>query len=154
IRDALAPHKERLADGLWAVVQSPEKGKESQWLRAAAALTKYDPNNEKWVTCSHLVVNDLLLENPAYLGLWIEAFRPVSHWLLPPLSDICRERTPEKPAERNLATNLLADYAADQPDMLANLLMDGDDKQFAVLFPRLRDQAELGLPLLLAELDR
>ena len=38
IRDALAPHQEALVDKLWAVVETPEKGKESQRLRAAAAL--------------------------------------------------------------------------------------------------------------------
>ena len=48
IRDALAPHKDGLLDKLWAVVGTPEKGKESQRLRAAAALAKYDPESEKW----------------------------------------------------------------------------------------------------------
>ena len=46
IRDALAPHKDALLDKLWAVVEKPEKGKESQRLRAAAALAKYDPESE------------------------------------------------------------------------------------------------------------
>ena len=45
IRDALAPHKDELLDKLWAVVEKPEKGKESQRLRAAAALAKYDPES-------------------------------------------------------------------------------------------------------------
>ena len=48
IRDALAPHKDELLDKLWAVVETPDKGKESQRLRAAAALAKYDPESEKW----------------------------------------------------------------------------------------------------------
>jgi Protein kinase domain/NPCBM/NEW2 domain len=48
IRDALAPHKDQLRDRLWAVAEKPEKGKESQRLRAAAALVKYDPENERW----------------------------------------------------------------------------------------------------------
>ena len=51
IRDALAPHKDDLLDKLWAVVEKPEKGKESQRLRAAAALAKYDPESEKWAKC-------------------------------------------------------------------------------------------------------
>ena len=60
----------------------PEKGKESQRLRAAAALAKYDPESEKWAKCSPLVVNDLVLENPCFLGQWSEAFRPVRKSLL------------------------------------------------------------------------
>ena len=34
-----------------------------------------------------------------------------------------------------LATNLLADYAADRPAVLADLLMDADEKQFARIYP-------------------
>ena len=54
IRDALAPHKDDLLDKLWAVVEKPEKGKEPQRLRAAAALAKYDPESEKWAKCQRL----------------------------------------------------------------------------------------------------
>jgi eukaryotic-like serine/threonine-protein kinase len=43
IRDFLAPHADELLDRLWAVVETPDKGKESQRLRAAAGLAKYDP---------------------------------------------------------------------------------------------------------------
>jgi hypothetical protein len=46
IRDALAPHKDALLDKLWAVVEKPEKGKEPQRMRAAAALAKYVPQSE------------------------------------------------------------------------------------------------------------
>jgi eukaryotic-like serine/threonine-protein kinase len=41
IRDALLPHKDALLDKLWAVAKKPERGKEAQRLRAAAALVKY-----------------------------------------------------------------------------------------------------------------
>jgi len=34
-----------------------------------------------------------------------------------------------------VTTNLLADYAAADPQVLADLLMDADEKQFAVIFP-------------------
>jgi eukaryotic-like serine/threonine-protein kinase len=154
LRDFLAPHKEQLADRLWAVVEAPEKGKESQRLRAAAALAKYDPESAKWAKCGPLVVKDLVLENSVFLGQWSEAFRPVKDSLLAPLAVIFREQQPERAAERTLATNLLADYAADQPQALADLLMDADDKQFAAIYPKFKDQAEGGLPVLTGEFDR
>src|SRR5262249_19322763 len=50
VRDALVPHKDRLRDKLWAVVEKPEKGKESQRLRAAAALAKHDAESERWAS--------------------------------------------------------------------------------------------------------
>ena len=61
--------------------------------------------------------------------------------------------TPRRSSERTLATNLLADYAADQPRVSADLLMDADDKQFAVIYAKLKDRAEQGLPLLTAVID-
>ena len=61
-----------------------------------------------------------------------------------PLADIFRDRNAERAAERTLATNLLADYAADQPQVLADLLMDADEKQFAVIYPKFKDRGERG----------
>src|SRR5205807_2564341 len=43
---------------------------------------------------------------------------------------------------------------ADLPQFLAGLLMDADEKQFAVLYPKFKDQAERGLAFLQAEVDR
>jgi serine/threonine protein kinase/formylglycine-generating enzyme required for sulfatase activity len=154
ISDALAPHKAQLVDKLWAVAEKPETGKESQRLRAAAALARYDPEGERWGKSGALVVNDLVLENPFFLGQWGNAFRPVKNRLLAPLSDIFRDHQPERTAERSLVTNLLADYAADQPKELANLVMDADDKQFPVIFPKFKEQGEQGLPILSSEIDR
>jgi serine/threonine protein kinase/formylglycine-generating enzyme required for sulfatase activity len=153
IRDALAPHRDALRGKLWAVVQAPEKGKEGQRLRAAAALVKFDQAGEGWSKSSNLVVNDLVLENPVFLGQWSELFRPVKDSLVPPLGDVFRDRNPDRAAERTLATNLLMDYAADQPQVLADLLMDADEKQFAVAFPGLKKRADDGVRILTSALD-
>jgi serine/threonine protein kinase/formylglycine-generating enzyme required for sulfatase activity len=153
LRDALLPHKDQLVGALWTVAEAPPKGKETQRLRAATALAKYDPESEKWARASVLVFSDLVRENPVHLLYWSEAFRPVKGWFVALLSKRYRDQRPEAAAERSLATNLLADYAADDPQVLADLLMDADDKQFAVLFPKLHGQQEKGQAFLLAELD-
>ena len=57
-------------------------------------------------------------------------------------------------SERTLATNILADYAADQPQVLADLLMDADEKQFTVIYPKFKDRGEQGLPMLTGEIDK
>jgi serine/threonine protein kinase/formylglycine-generating enzyme required for sulfatase activity len=154
IRDALFSHKDQLVSDLWAIVQSPPKGKESQRLRAAAALAKYDPEGEKWAKANALVVNDLVLENPFFLGHWSEAFRPVRERLLGPLSTIFKDPSSEKAAGRTLAANLLAEYAADRPQVLANLLMDADESQFAVIYARFKEQGEQGRRFFTAELTK
>jgi formylglycine-generating enzyme required for sulfatase activity len=154
IRDALVPHQDALSERLWAAAEKPEKGKEPQRLRAAAALAKYDAESEKWDKAGAAVVDDLVRENPVFLGQWSEAFRPVRGRLLSRLSAISRDRQPDRTAERSLATNLLVDYAGDQPAVLADLLMDADEKQFGAVFPPLRERPIQALPLLLAEMDK
>jgi formylglycine-generating enzyme required for sulfatase activity len=135
IAHALAPHKQELLAKLWSVVENPGKGKEKQRLRAASALASFDPNSDKWVKYSPPIVNDLVLENCIFLGQWGESFRPVKNSFLEPLSAVFRNRSPERSDERMSATDLLTDYAADRPGVLADLLMDADEKQFARIYP-------------------
>jgi formylglycine-generating enzyme required for sulfatase activity len=98
-------------------------------------LAKYDQESDKWAKASGLIVHDLVQQNPVYLLYWTEAFRPVRASVLAPLNELFRDHRPEQTAERFLATNLLAEYAADHPETLAELLMDADEKQFGVIFP-------------------
>ncbi len=154
LRDALLPHKDQLLGKLWAIVETPEKGKVLQRLRAAAALAMYDPVSEKWAKYNALVVNDLVRETPVFLLYWSEAYRPVKDSLLKPLSEVYRDQSPERAAERSVATSLLADYASDDSQVLADLLMDADEKQFAVIYPKLKEQGEKTAMLLTAEIDK
>ena len=158
IRDALAPHQDTLQDKLWMVVETPDKrarqqGKESQRLRAAAALAKYDPVSERWAKVQEAVANDLVTVPAVYLAAWLESFRPVRAQLRTPLAAIFREAG-RRDAERSLATDILAEYVADQPQVLTDLLLDADDKQFAVLYPKFKEQGEGGLPVLTDEIDK
>ncbi len=152
IRDALAPHKDELRDKLWAVVEGPDKGHDGQRLRAAAALAKYDPESERWAKADGPVVDRLVGENPVFLAHWMESFRPIQGKLLASLARVYRDAG-RRESERTVATSILADYAADQASVLADLLMDGDEKQFAVLYPRFKDQGEKGVPILTGVID-
>ena len=154
IADALAPHKQELLEKLWSVVENPGKGKEKQRLRAASALASFDPESDKWVKYSPGIVNDLVLENPFFLGQWRESFRPVKNSFLEPLSALFRNHSPERSDERMLATNLLADYAADRPDVLADLLMDADEKQFARIYPLVEKNKDRCIAALVGEIDK
>ncbi len=152
IVDALAPHKDGLRDKLWAVAETPEKVKEPKRLRAACALAKYDPENAKWGNVQKAVGNDLVAEPALYVSAWMKSLGPVKGRLLDPLSEIFGD-TKSGEVARSLATDILADYAADNPPKLADLLMDADDKQFAVIFPKFKEQGENGLPVLISVID-
>jgi serine/threonine protein kinase/formylglycine-generating enzyme required for sulfatase activity len=140
IRDALAGRQGALTEKLWAVVEGPQKGKESRGLRhrrlrAAAALAVYDPDSPRWDSAQGAVAADLVTVPAVHLANWVEALRPVRNRLLAPLSAVFRDGK-RRETERSLATDILADYAARRPGVLAELLMDADEKQFAVLFPK------------------
>ena len=161
IRDALAPHKDRLLDKLWAAVEKADKSKEQQRLRAACALASYGLPDKaegtgRWQSASKIIAAELLAavqKNPSHYATLLEQLRPVRATLLPPLTEVYRSK--ERPdSERSFATNILADYAADKSDVLANLLMDADAQQFAVIYPKLKERSEQSLPLLTGEIDK
>jgi formylglycine-generating enzyme required for sulfatase activity len=154
IVDALAPHRDGLKEKLWVVVLTPEKGKEPQRLRAAAALAKYDPDNVEWTKANALVVEDLVQENAVFLSHWTEAYRPVRAHLFAPLSVVFGDPRPERIVERKLATSLLASYAADEPQVLADLMMDADAQQFRALYGKFKAHGERSVKEVQAELDK
>ena len=57
-------------------------------------------------------------------------------------------------ADRSFACSILADFAADRPDFLADLLMDADPRQFAVLFPQAAGQPDQVAAVLHGELGK
>ncbi len=152
IRDTLEPHKHLLLDKLWAVVESPRGEKDSPRLRAAAALAKFDMGSEQWKKLVGAIVDDLVTVPAVYLGQWINALRPVRLNLLAPLTDLYRD-VRRHAMERSMATDILADYAADQPQVLAELVMDADETQFAVIYPTFE---KLGVEwsILINQIDR
>jgi hypothetical protein len=116
-------------------------------------LAQYDPESERWTKAHEGVVNDLVAVPAVYLSVWMDALRPVRTKLLPQLSAVYKKPS-RRETERALATDLLADYAADQAPVLADLVMEADERQFASIFPKLRDRAEQGLPVLIGEIDK
>ena len=103
--------------------------------------------------CSSKSPIDLVAVPPVYLERWMAALRPIRSQLRETLLTIYRDRdTKGEPVERTLATNILADYVSDQPGELANLLMDADEKQFGVLFPKIREAGENAAKTLLNEI--
>ena len=153
IRRALLPHAITLTEPLWAVVEHPARGKESQRLRAASALAIYDPDSRRWEKVDRAVADDLVKVPAVFLAVWMDSLRPVRTRLLRPLAGIFRDAN-RREIERSSATDILADYAADQTGMLTDLLMDADDKQFAVLYPRFKEHGDGGVRRLLAEIDK
>ncbi len=153
IRDALAPHKDELLDKLWAVAEKPDKGKESQRLRAAAALAKYDPESEKWAKVQDAVGNDLVNE-PCGLcgrvdGIAASGACPVAAFVV---RGVWRHES--SGGSGRWQRTFWPTMPPISRKCLADLVMDADEKQFAIFFPKLKERGEQGLPVLIGEIDK
>jgi serine/threonine protein kinase/formylglycine-generating enzyme required for sulfatase activity len=150
IASALAPHRQQISSQLWDVVAA---GKPPARLRAAAALASLDTDNERWTTVRSAVVAELVQQDLVYLIHWRDSFRPLRNVLFAPLTAVYRDHAVDRSGERAFATLLLANYAADQPVLLAELLTEADPRQFQLLFPVFQKNEREGLPKLLEVLS-
>jgi serine/threonine protein kinase/formylglycine-generating enzyme required for sulfatase activity len=153
LEKALHPHKKEWLTKLWATAEQPARGQEQQRLRAACALASYDAGSPRWAKIQDQVADDLVAVPTVYLARWIDCLRPVRGKLLAPLAVAFRDVN-RREKDRSLATEILADYAADQPAVLADLLLDADEKQFVVLYPKFKDHGEQTLRVLDVEVNR
>ena len=148
----LKPYQNRLLDRLWHEANDTDPQHSSRRLRAAAALAAYEPDNPMWETLAAPIAGLLAEENPLVLHQWIDRFFPVRQRLNEPLKAIYR-RSPLQPM-RIRAASLLGGYHADEPAELTDIMLDGYESAFALLFPKAAAYAEKVKPLLRAEIDR
>jgi formylglycine-generating enzyme required for sulfatase activity/tRNA A-37 threonylcarbamoyl transferase component Bud32 len=151
IRDALGPYAAEVSPLLWQQAKEGPTPAEERF-RLLAILATLDPEGSDWPQQAGLAAAQFLEANPLHLGTWQAALKPVRRGLVPPLCQAFRESA--EVDRRRLVATVLADYAGDLPDRLAELLQDADAKQYAVLLPKLKAQREALLPLLHQELDR
>ncbi|WP_165227342.1 protein kinase domain-containing protein [Aquisphaera insulae] len=138
IREAIRPYASPITPWLRSIVADSAPG-DARLLPAAAVLADFAPRDPAWDAGAEKVARALLATNPAAIGLWIQGFRPISDRLSTPLQDLFRTRNlPE--SERVVASTILAEYSADPPLQLANLLMDSEPRSFSILFPAVRQR--------------
>jgi serine/threonine protein kinase/formylglycine-generating enzyme required for sulfatase activity len=158
IRDTLAFYRDQLTGSLWDLLNDARADPEQRF-RAACALATYDAASQgHWPGVSTFVAERLLAavqQNPSQYSSLLAMLRPVRDKLLGPLAEISRSH--DRPdSQRAFATSILVDYTEDPEhlDLLRDLLVEADEKQFAVIFPKFRAHSERGLSLLMAEIDR
>jgi hypothetical protein len=93
LRDALKRQMRTLTPKLWTVLESAKPG-DASLLPSASALASYDPDNTKWEAVGGKVAQTLVIINSIYLGLWLEALRPVRGKLMAPMVSIFGEKRP------------------------------------------------------------
>jgi len=150
IRAALLPYRAQIQEWLWQVAIDAE-AKPDQRLRAACALAGFDPDSARWTLAAPHVAAQLVAENPIHLRVWLEGFASIRLALQQPLGRISRNA--DSPVERSMAVSILAEFAADQPEVLAELVKEVDASQYAKLFPVLQAHRERAVLLMQQELQ-
>jgi len=134
-----------LQERLWKTVATPEKEHDQHGLSAACMLACLSSGKEaNWPKISATVVEKVLAsiqKNPSNYSVFLTMFQPVSDHLLAPLSSVYRSKD-RSDSERSFATNILAEFAKDRPEALVDLLLDADEKQFVVIFPKIEGQLD------------
>ncbi|HUY34291.1 MAG TPA: SUMF1/EgtB/PvdO family nonheme iron enzyme [Pirellulales bacterium] len=152
IRNALADRFSTIEGRLWTAAGDGQADPAARF-RAACALATYAPNDPRWEQVDVWVADELTKVSSVFLRNWMDALRPVKRQLLPRLGTIYRDAGRSE-AERSLATDVLADYAADQVTTLAELARDANPRQFASLYPRLARHGPEAITLLKVIVER
>jgi serine/threonine protein kinase/formylglycine-generating enzyme required for sulfatase activity len=153
IREALRDHRASLSEPLWTVLEDPRPDS-PQRVRAACALAAYEPENPRWGAVGRGLVNQVLGEPTLVVGQWVDFLQPVRRVLIQPAADVLGDGKRAE-AERALAANILARYAADQPGRLAELVTETEPRFGAVLLGALvQAPREPGVTALMRVFDR
>jgi formylglycine-generating enzyme required for sulfatase activity len=152
LRDALKPHQTALTPKLWALLQSAKLG-ETVLLPVASTLASYDPDNPNWDSVALKVAGGLVSVNSLLLRPWTDALRPVRGKLIRPIAAIFQDKSRTETV-RNLATDILTDYASDDPVALSELLVVADQTTYKRLFSVAEQKSEQVVPSLRAELAK
>ncbi len=152
VRDALLPYKNSVAEPLWNVALDTKR-ETQQRFQAGCGLATYAPDDQRWGEINVFVADHLLAMEASALVAWREVLRPAKQQLIKPLALIYRD-TKQKEQSRTYATETLADYAADRPEELFDVLADAELFQFPVLFDKLAPHKEKSVALALLELGK
>jgi serine/threonine protein kinase/formylglycine-generating enzyme required for sulfatase activity len=152
LQDLLRPHSASLAPKVWNEVEAARNARTSL-LPAADVLAVLDSEDPRWADLGPNVAREMVKTNPLVLAASIDVLRPVHDRLISALAEVVRDHgRPE--TEQSLAASLLADYASDDPGLLADLLMDAGPTAIRTLFPVVQRQEEQVAPILRAELAK
>jgi formylglycine-generating enzyme required for sulfatase activity len=109
-------------------------------LPAAGALAALDSDDQRWSIFGAKVAQQMVALNPFELASWLDALRPVRGHISKELA--ARIRGAHMPdTAQMLASSIVADYANDDPVLLAELMLTGS-QPFRSLWPAIQRHAD------------
>ncbi len=154
VRDLMVDHKSSCTEEFWLIANDGQQDPAKRF-QAACALATYDPESESWNKgdLCQFIANHLVRVGPSELAPWRDTLRGVQTRLVGPLAEIFRDDSAGEQV-RSFATDTLADYSKDEPELLTGLLIDSDTEAFGTLFPVLQRHDQVAVNHLKAVLDR
>jgi formylglycine-generating enzyme required for sulfatase activity len=152
IADSLRPFGGGLAETYWRVLQDHQRPG-GERLRAAALLADFAPADPRWRDQAGSLASHLVAASPLEAARWQPLLRPARPWLIGPLESAFLSRDAGE-AARAVAAALLADYAADDPARLVELLTSADRRSFPPLLAALRPHGGAAVERLSSALAR
>ncbi len=141
--NAIEVSPSRAVPALWKIVQA-ESVAPRELLRIGACLARYDSQSENWRSISDRLSDALVSANQLEIGQWVSAMSPAATWLLPALETQFRDENNTE-SKRSRSAVLLARFAADSPDKLANWITDADVEQFPILLAALSEHRQIAV---------
>lgn len=156
IRMLLQAHQAQLVPDLWKVAEASTDDGQQELLQAASALAAFDvENDDRWAGVADRVVDALLIESAFRAAVWTRTLNPARRHLIQPLTVVYSSSTDDRSqAQIDLATEVLQAYAAEDVDLLADLVLTAEPRQFVVLIDEFATHGEQALQHVNRELDR
>ena len=132
VRDALLPYQQDIVEPLWQAALDGKRPNE-QCFQAACALATYAPADSRWNKVVSLVLVNLVTRHDSEFLAWLEALRPAKSQLLSGLRLIYRSKNGQE-QPRTYAGLILANYLADDPQNLFDLLAEAAPFQFPIMY--------------------
>ena len=132
VRDALLPYQPEVVEPLWQAALDAKRSNE-ECFQAACALATFAPADSRWNKIDALVLANLVTRHDSEFLAWLEALRPAKQQLFKGLRLIYQTASRQE-QPRTYAAVILADYLADEPEQLFDLLADAAPFQFPIMF--------------------
>ena len=134
---------QKITDLMWTAAVDIDSTQFKRPLNAAGALAAFAPDDARWQQIADSVAKGLVKIRLTKLPDWTKVFRPVKAHLIQPLKSLMLE-SPDV-TQQNMAAELLADFAENDPEFLCDLLVRSRPGQFNVLFPVLEKTPEVAI---------
>ena len=139
ITENLRPYRERLSSTFWSAMHDPSQSPQRRF-RAGMALARFEPEGARWTNADdEFLATQLLNSNPDDQRDLRGCLNLIAGRLVPILRKQFSDANVRE-SVRESAAQALADYAREDPDLIADLVSRSSASQYQLLFPVLRDQ--------------